>query len=89
MTEDDPLTGFDPDEALEEIRRVVANRIASTNGARELLDPLARLIGDLDSHIVRSGGTGLPQEWQYEPAVHFERLMRNQPHRTSRKVRRR
>jgi hypothetical protein len=47
------------------------------------------LIAALDDHIVRSGGTGLPQEWQYEPAVHFERLMRNQPKRTSRSERRR
>jgi hypothetical protein len=87
--DDDPLAGFNPDDALEEIRRIIANRIASTNGVRQLLDPLARLIGDLDSCIVRSGGTRLPQDWQYEPAVHFERLMRNQPRRTSREERRR
>jgi len=43
----------------------------------------------LDSHIVRSGGTELPQDWRYEPGVHFERLMRNQPRRTSRSERRR
>lgn len=90
MTEDDdPLAGFNPDDALEEIRRIIANRIASTNGVRQLLDPLARLIGDLDSCIVRSGGTRLPVDWQYEPAVHFERLTRNQPRRTSRQERRR
>jgi hypothetical protein len=90
MTEDsDPLEDFDPDEALDEIRRTVASRIASTNGVGELLDPLARLIGDLDQCIVRSGGTGLPLDWQYEPAVHLENIVRRQPRKTSRAERRR
>jgi hypothetical protein len=79
MTEDDPLTGFSPDEALEEIRELTRGF-----GTR-----LAILVRQLDNCIVRSGGTALPQEWQYEPAVHFERLTRNQPRRTSRKERRR
>lgn len=78
MTEDDSLAGFSPDEALEEIREL-------TRGFRTRL---AILIGQLDDCIVRSGGTRLPLDWQYEPAVHFERLMRNQPGRTSRSERR-
>jgi hypothetical protein len=76
--------GFDPDDALEEIRELCLADDLEARG-----DPLAVLIAALDDHIVRSGGTGLPQEWQYEPAVHFERLMRNQPKRTSRSGRRR
>jgi hypothetical protein len=90
MTEgSDPLAGFDPNEALDEIRRIVASRVASTNGVRDLPDPLARLTGDLDQCIVRSGGTRLPLDWQYEPAVHLESIVRRQPKRTTRKERRR
>jgi hypothetical protein len=50
---------------------------------------LQELVAALDDHIVRSGGTDLPQDWQYEPAVHFLRIMANQPRRTSRSERRR
>lgn len=80
----DPLAGFDPDAALERIRELVKpwTEIA------ELLE-LQELVASLDSRIVRSGGTALPLDWQYEPGVHFERLMRNQPKRTSRSERRR
>jgi hypothetical protein len=84
VTEDsDPLAGFSPDEALEEIRALCHEDDLEARG-----DPLAILVAALDDHIVRSGGTALPVDWQYEPAVHFERLMRNQPRRTSRKDRR-
>jgi len=80
----DPLAGFDPDEALEEIRDLCHADDLEARG-----DPLAVLIAALDDHIVRSGGTALPQDWRYEPGVHFERLMRNQPRRTTRAERRR
>lgn len=80
MTEDD----FDPDAALEEIRELCHADDLEARG-----DPLAVLIAALDDHIVGSGGSDLPLDWQYEPAVHFERLMRNQPKRTSRSERRR
>jgi hypothetical protein len=80
----DPLAGFDPDDALEEIRDLCHADDLEARG-----DPLAVLVAALDDHIVRSGGTELPQDWRYEPGVHFERLMRNQPRRTSRSERRR
>jgi hypothetical protein len=79
--DDDPLAGFDPDDALEKMRELA--------GSEDNANEVVRLFTQLDSCIVRSGGTALPQEWQYEPAVHFERLMRNQPKRTSRAERRR
>jgi hypothetical protein len=79
----DPLADFDPDDALEEIRELCHTDDLEARG-----DPLAVLIAALDDHIVRSGGTALPQDWQYEPGVHLERLMRNQPRRTSRSERR-
>lgn len=82
--EDDPLAGFNPDEALAEMRELAK----PWHEIGDLLE-LAELFKQLDSCIVRSGGTRLPQDWQYEPAVHFERLMRNQPRRTSRQERRR
>jgi hypothetical protein len=78
------MADFDPDDALEEIRELCHADDLEARG-----DPLAVLIAALDNHIVRSGGSDLPQDWQYEPAVYFERLMRNQPKRTSRSERRR
>jgi hypothetical protein len=74
---------FDPDAALERLRELVK----PWTEMAELLE-LQELVAALDNHIVRSGGTALPQDWQYEPAVHFARLMRNQPRRTSRRERR-
>jgi hypothetical protein len=78
--DDDPLAGFDPDDALEKMRELA--------GSEDNANEVVSLFGKLDSCIVRSGGTRLPQDWQYEPAVHLERVMRNQPRRTSRKERR-
>jgi hypothetical protein len=82
--EGDPPEAFDPNEALERIRELV-KPWTEMAGLLELQE----LVAALDSHIVRSGGSDLPHDWQYEPAVHFERLMRNQPRRTSRSERRR
>jgi hypothetical protein len=81
-----PPDGFDPDDALDEIRDLCHADDLEARG-----DPLAVLIAALDDHIVRSGGTGLPQEWQYEPGVHLEHIIgqRRQPRRTSRSERRR
>jgi hypothetical protein len=78
--DDDPLAGFDPDEALDRMRELAG----SEDNANEVVSLFTRL----DSCIVRSGGTRLPQDWQYEPAVHFENIVRRQPRRTSRKERR-
>jgi hypothetical protein len=79
--DDDPLAAFNPDDALEKMRELA--------GSEDNANEVVRLFTQLDNCIVRSGGTRLPQDWQYEPAVHFERLMRNQPRRTSREERRR
>jgi hypothetical protein len=81
--DDDPLAGFDPDEALEEIRELChADDLEATG------NPLAVLIAALDDHLCGGCGT-LPQDWQPDPGVIAERVMRNQPRRTSRKERRR
>jgi hypothetical protein len=71
------VTDFNPDAALEEIRKLTWGF-----GTR-----LAYLIGRLDDHLC--GGCGaLPQDWQPDPGVIVERVMRNQPRRTSRAERR-
>lgn len=75
--EDDRLAGFDPDEALEEIRE-----LSEGFGTR-----LAYLIDRLDDWLIVGGR--LPFEWAHpEPAVIAERFFRNQPRRTSRAERR-
>jgi len=77
VTEDDPLAGFDPDKALEEMRETAAGRS----------DNLAKLFRRLDHWLIT--GERLPFEWAHpEPGVIAERVMRNQPHRTSRAERR-
>lgn len=70
-------TGFDPDEALDEIRELTRGF-----GTR-----LAYLVGQLDGHLCGGCGT-LPQDWQPDPGVIAERVSRNQPRRTSRAERR-
>jgi len=82
VTEDsDALAGFNPTEALERMRELA--------GSEDTANEVVKLFTQLDSCIVRSGGTRLPLDWQYEPAVHFENIVRRQPRRTSRKERRR
>lgn len=84
MGEDDPLADFSPDDALERMRELAK----PWHEIGDLLE-LAELFQQLDSSIVRSGGTRLPVDWQYEPAVHLESIVRRQPRRTSRAERRR
>ena len=81
--DDDPLAGFEPDAALERMRELAGPW-------HETGDPLelAELFRQLDDHLC--GGCGaLPQDWQPDPGVIAERVMRNQPRRTSRSERRR
>jgi hypothetical protein len=79
--EDDPLADFSPDDALERMRELA--------GSEDNANEVVKLFTKLDSCIVRSGGTRLPLDWQYEPAVHLENIVRRQPRRTSRQERRR
>jgi hypothetical protein len=82
VTEDDPLAGFDPDEALEEIRSLCSDRWPEDG------DPLVERVRQLDHWLLV--GERLPAEWAHpEPAVIAERFMRKQPRRTSREERRR
>lgn len=82
MTDDgDPLAGFDPDDALEEIRELCHADDLEARG-----DPLASLVAALDHWLIV--GERLPAEWAHpEPGVIAERVMRNQPRRTSRSER--
>lgn len=76
--EDDPLAGFNPDDALEKMRESAIARS----------DDLAKLFRRLDHWLLV--GERLPSEWAHpEPGVIAERFMRNQPRRTSREERRR
>ena len=80
MAENNPLAGFDPDEALAEIRELA--------GSEDNANEVVRLFRRLDDHLC--GGCGaLPQDWQPDPGVIAERVARNQPRRTSRAERRR
>jgi hypothetical protein len=77
--DDDPLAGFDPDAALEEMRELA--------GSEDNANEVVKLFRRLDDHLC--GGCGaLPQDWQPDPGVIAERSFRNQPRRTSRKERR-
>jgi hypothetical protein len=78
--DDDPLAGFDPDDALEKMRELAG----SEDNACEAVS----LFRKLDDWLIV--GERLPQEWAHpEPGVIAERVMRNQPRRTSRDDRRR
>jgi hypothetical protein len=77
--EDDPLAGFDPDEALEKMRELA--------GSEDNANEVVSLFRKLDHWLIV--GERLPFEWAHpEPGVIAERFMRNQPRRTSRKERR-
>lgn len=77
--DDDPLAGFDPDEALDQIREM--------SGAEDNANEVVTLFGKLDHWLIVGGR--LPREWAHpEPGVIAERVMRNQPRRTSRQERR-
>ena len=79
MTDDDPLAGFDPDEALDRMRELA--------GSEDSANEAVRLFRKLDHWLIVGGR--LPFEWAHpEPGVVAERTMRNQPRRTSRKERR-
>ena len=78
--DDDPLAGFDPDDALEKMRELA--------GSEDNACTVVSLFAKLDHWLIV--GERLPREWAHpEPAVIAERVMRNQPRRTSRAERRR
>jgi len=80
VAEDDPLAGFNPDEALERIREL--------SGSEDNANEVVSLFAKLDHWLIV--GERLPSEWAHpEPGVIAERVMRNQPRRTSRAGRRR
>jgi hypothetical protein len=93
MSEPHRLDGFDPDKALDGLRRL-CREIDTDDGQNgdwnlaAAAEKVAELFSKLDHWLIV--GEPPPAEWRWpEPGVAAERVMRNQPRRTTRAQRRR
>lgn len=88
MTEPHRLDGFDPDEALDGLRRLCREIDDGDWSLAAAAGKMADLFGKLDHWLIL--GCDPPAEWRWpDPGVVAERVMRNQPRRTTRAQRRR